>query len=276
MTMMASWVACDTHGIASAYIASDSRITWAPSIHYDYAKKVFASSHYPEIFGYAGDVLFPSIVLSQILELIDGEILLAKNMTCRDKNKLVFEKICESLSKYPDIMGDNPVQIMHISRETEFTGYPSFHQYILKWSRNRGFKQSESTLPETSSLTYVLGTGQSEFYSNYERYQKGPNPNTSRNIFHCFIDTLNNVKDYACGGPPQLVGLYRKPGTAGNNYGIIYNKKRYFLGMEVPREVCCENNNHVEWRNENFELCSGETRKILPDAASQPDSLRRR
>lgn len=276
MTMMASWVACDPHGISSAYIVSDSRITWDKTTYYDYGKKVFASSLYPELFGYAGDVLFPSIVLSQILELIDRGILLTKKMSCSEKNSLVFEKICESLSKYPDIMGNNPVHIMHISRETEFSGYPSFHQYILKWSQKSGFSQEEFILPAQSGLTHVMGTGRTVFYSNYERYQKGPNTNTSRNIFHCFIDTLSNVKDYACGGSPQLVGLYRKPGTAGKNYGIIYDKKRYFLGMEVPREVSHENFDHVEWRNENFELCSGETKRILPDAVNQPDTLRRK
>lgn len=103
--MMASWIACDPHGVSSAYIVSDSRITWDAKTYYDYAKKVFASSLYPEIFGYAGDVLFPTIVLSQIVELIDRGILLTKTMTCREKNKIIFEKIYESIAKYPDMMG---------------------------------------------------------------------------------------------------------------------------------------------------------------------------
>jgi hypothetical protein len=63
-----------------------------------------------------------------------------------------------------------------------------------------------------------MGSGKTEFCSNYERYQKGPNTNTSRNVFHCFIDTLKHTGDHACGGAPQLVGLYRKPGTAGGTH----------------------------------------------------------
>lgn len=182
--MMASWIACDPHGISSAYIVSDSKITWDKTNYYDYGKKVFASSLYPELFGYSGDVLFPSIVLSQILELIDSGVLLTKKMSCREKNSLVFEKICESLSKYPDILGDNPVNIMHISRDTEFSSYPSFHQYILRWSKKAGFRQEEPFLPAESALTHIMGSGKTEFCSNYERYQKGPNSNTSRNVFH--------------------------------------------------------------------------------------------
>ena len=71
MTLLASWIGIDTHGPTSAYIVSESRFVWDSSRHFDYGKKVFASKSYPEIFGYAGDVLFPSIVLSQILEMID-------------------------------------------------------------------------------------------------------------------------------------------------------------------------------------------------------------
>ena len=87
MTLLASWVGVDTHGPASAYIVCDSRITWNRTTLFDYGKKVFASKIYPEIFGYAGDVLFPSIVLSQILEMIDSNLLFEYSMSCSQKNK---------------------------------------------------------------------------------------------------------------------------------------------------------------------------------------------
>lgn len=89
MTMLASWVGIDTHGIGSAYIVSDSRFTWNNNTFFDYGKKVFASNTYPEIFGYAGDVLFPSIVLSQIVEMIDSGLLFTPNTSCEEKNKLI-------------------------------------------------------------------------------------------------------------------------------------------------------------------------------------------
>ena len=53
MTMLASWVGIDTHGPASAYIISDSRISWNEQENFDHGKKVFASKNYPELFGYA-------------------------------------------------------------------------------------------------------------------------------------------------------------------------------------------------------------------------------
>jgi len=62
--------------------------------------------------------------------------------------------------------------------------------------------------------------------------------------------------------------LIRKPLTAGINFGIVSKGKRYFLGMEIPRS---SHFNNIEWRNELFELCDGETKKIKVGAAHQPN-----
>ena len=273
MTLLASWIGIDTHGPTSAYIVSESRFVWDSSRHFDYGKKVFASKSYPEIFGYAGDVLFPSIVLSQILEMIDSGLIFDKNMSCDQKNKIVYEKLCYSFSKYPDVCGNNPIQIIHLSRDTCFKGYPSFHHYLMTWSRTSGGKHIEYPIPEKSVLVHVLGSGSNEFNKNYyDRYQHSKNRFTSRNVFHCFIDTLKNITDEHCGGAPQLVGIYRKPCTFGCEYGIIYNRRRYFLGMEIPKDAFFAK---VEWRNGFFELCDGEKRKKFDSAAKQNDPLRR-
>ncbi|HJC44040.1 MAG TPA: hypothetical protein H9756_10270 [Candidatus Mediterraneibacter gallistercoris] len=274
MTMLVSWVGVDPHGPTSMYIAADSRISWDAANTFDFAKKVFASKKYPEIFGYAGDVLFPSIVLGQIVELIDAGILLNTTMTCDQKNKIIFEKICESLSKYPQLYIGSNVQIMHLSRDTEVDtkvrGYPKFYHYKLTWSKKNGFIFEKISIPNKSGLLCVLGTGAKEFNEKYLLYQKGRNSNTSRNVFHCFTDTLANIQDRYCGGSPQLVGLIRKPLTYGISFGIISEKRRYYLGMQIPNNACFTN---VEWRNNLFEICDGGTKNIKEGAAHQPNPL---
>ena len=77
------------------------------------------------------------------------------------------------------------------------------------------------------------------------------------------------MKDFQCGGSPQLVGLYNR--FNGKNFGVIYEKKRYYLGREIEQT---ENFNSIEWRNELFERCDGLTTKILDGAQRQPDELR--
>jgi hypothetical protein len=53
MTLLASWMGIDSRGAVSAYIASDSRITWGGTVAFDYTRKVFAFRHSPDILGYA-------------------------------------------------------------------------------------------------------------------------------------------------------------------------------------------------------------------------------
>ena len=267
MTLVVSWIGKDTHGVTSSYIISDSRFTWTDKQYFDYGKKVFASKKYPELFGYAGDVLFPSVVLTQIIEMIDSGVLLTEQMTCEQKNKIIGEKIRSSLSNYPKELGNRPVQIIHISRESIFKGYPSFHHYFMSYTSEKGWNSSEQEIPDKSGYIIAIGSGAREFESNYIKYQNTKNSSTSRNVYHCFVDTLEHIHDSNCGGAPQLVGLMRKPDSCGNNYGIIYRNQRFLLGMEVPDESSFQG---VAWRNMLFEICDGDSKKRVPGAAKQP------
>ena len=163
MTVLASWIGIDPHGPTSAYIVADSRISWEYKKYFDYGKKVFASNRFPEIFGYAGDVLFPSIALSQILEMIDSKLLFDNVASCEERNKIIFEKLHYAFSKYPDACGNNPIQILHISRDTIVDRYPAFHHYLLTWSKEKGWKQEEKEIPKQSGLRQILGSGEPEF-----------------------------------------------------------------------------------------------------------------
>ncbi|MBS5417512.1 MAG: hypothetical protein KHX58_07315, partial [Coprobacillus sp.] len=75
---------------------------------------MFASHLYPEIFGYVGDVLFPSIILSQIVEMIDSNILFDKSMDCNQKSSLVFEVLSKSISNYPINCMSDSMKIIYV------------------------------------------------------------------------------------------------------------------------------------------------------------------
>jgi hypothetical protein len=275
MTLLVSWIGIDTHGPTSAYIVGDSRFSWNRSRYFDYGKKIFSSSTYPEIFGYAGDILFPSTVLSQIIEMIDSNIFFNESMNCDDKNKLVVDKLEHSFSQYPTERSADNIQILHISRDTIFERYPKFSCYFIHWNRTTNrWEVNKIDIPIKSGILCVLGSGKIKFCQNYKKYQSGLNQSTSRNVFHCFIDTLFNIQDQRCGGPPQLVGIYRKPKSTSMNFGILYNDKRYFLGAEVPDQA--NYLDRIEWRTELFELCDGREKKVKATAMRQPDSLRRK
>lgn len=69
MTSLAAWPGIDSRGLSTLYIVADSRISWPGSLdHWDFGAKVFASALTPDIFGFYGDILVPSMVLPRLVE----------------------------------------------------------------------------------------------------------------------------------------------------------------------------------------------------------------
>jgi hypothetical protein len=273
MTLLASWIGVDTHGIASAYIAADSRISWGNAGIFDHGRKVFAFRNSPDILGYCGDVLFPSIVLGQIVEMADRGLLFRSDATCKDRFEGIKKTLVQQFRRYPHMVKEiaaDILQVLHISRDPNDNTH--FSCWLMEWGREAGWSREEFALPQRSGILKVLGSGGSEFQANLTRYQNGPDHGTSRCVFHCFCDTLFNINDNGCGGAPQLVGIYRKPDSPGITYGVIKDGKRYFLGAFVGNSV---SHDGVEWRNDLFERCDGTTMKRKDGAQKQPDVLRR-
>lgn len=268
MTLITSWLGVDSRKPSSIYILSESRISWGNTTHFDYGRKVFGCKNSPDIFGYCGDVLFPSIVLNQLVEIADQGLLFQPNWTCKEKFQAVVDKLIHTFSLYPsevqNITNDS-LQIIHASRDIN----QNFFCQTIEWRKST--KKWTSSLTEFkghSDKLLVLGSGSNEFLKKYQEYWASANQKTSRAIFHCFIDTLSDIKDKYCGGSPQLVGLY----LIGNTkfIGIIQNNKRYLHGLQVDNLL---NLNNVEWRNELFEVCDGKTMKRKSSAQRQPNPL---
>jgi hypothetical protein len=274
MTLLVSWIGVDTHGPASAYMAADSRISWGNLANFDHGRKVFAFRQSPDILGYCGDVLFPTMVLSQIVEMGDRGLLFSPTWPSKEKFEAIKEKLVQQFHRYPRMVEGitaNSVQVLHISRDP--TDNLKFSCWLIDWNREKGWSGEHRPLPAKSGVLFSLGSGAAEFNSNFERYNDSSGKGTSRSVFHCFCDSLFNIEDKRCGGAPQLVGIYRKPGSAAITYGIIKDKVRYFLGATISENVDFSD---VEWRNDLFELCDGKTMKRRGEAQPQPDPLRRK
>ena len=273
MTLLVSWVGVDTHGTASSYIAADSRVSWENLACFDHGRKVFSFRNSPDILGYCGDVLFPTIVLSQITEMADRGLLFPPRVSCKERFEAIKEKLVQQFHKYPRMVENitaERLQVLHISRDP--IKNLIFECRLIEWNRKSGWSGKDRPMPSESGLLFTLGSGAKEFNQNFNRYKKGPDHGTSRSVFHCFCDTLSNIKDKKCGGAPQLVGIYRKPDSLAITFGIIADKRRYFLGAQIGNDV---NFADIEWRNDLFEICDGRTMKRFEDAQPQPDHLRR-
>ena len=120
MTSLIAWVGIDSRGQSSAYLASDSRLTWGNSASWDTGGKLFASSRFPEIFGYCGDVTFPSQILPHTIELIDCNLLVKKEDTIDRKITKIFRNIQNDFQNYPE-MFNKGFEILYFS--TLLSGY---------------------------------------------------------------------------------------------------------------------------------------------------------
>jgi hypothetical protein len=266
MTLIISWIGVDQKkegkSPSSIYIASDSRYSWGRVGKYDYGIKVFGSSIHPEIFGFCGDVLFPSLVLGQLLPQIDSGLLLNDSDDGGTKHTKIYRYISTSLRAYPKVFLSDTFTILHGTRVGKV-----FKCYKTDYSITEGLTNEEIALPNMSTKVFSGGSGEKEFDDNWRLWEneKHNNHRTSRGVYHCLIKTLKEIKDPSTGGLPQVVGLYRI-----NNariFGIVENGTKYIYGKESSEDI---NSKKIEWRNENFECINPETLKLFDKAQRQP------
>lgn len=271
MTILIGWIGVDNRCSSSAYLMSDSRISWSPEPEaYDCGRKLFALRNHPDIFGYCGDVMFPSQFLSQICEKDINNILFTEQATSADRAVVILNQLNKQYSALPKAHRGN-CSIYHISRDIDSAFYAyeysynsSIHTWYITNLNTSGF--------DKSTLIIQAGSGRPAFKQLYERkYENGDLSGTSRNFYQCLCHFLFNQSEITCGGPPQLVGLFNGKRFNGMTYGIINEGQRYFCG--APCEYTQELES-VRWYNEEFEICDGLTMKRMHNAMRQPNPNR--
>lgn len=269
MTSLVAWVGVDSRGPASVYIASDSRITWGAGHRWDYGRKLYASASSPEILAYCGDVLFPSQALGRALDLIDSGVIFAPSDSPTAKWSAIIATLTASLEGYPEQQA-GPFTIAYCTRDGSGMG-SRFYLSSLQWEPAKGWTDRGWTnVPEHSEMILALGTGQRALEKWYSYWQNTREARTSRSVFSAFSDALASAEDPRSGGPPQLVGIYRK-GPA-ESFGIVYRGDPYLLGTRAQAQWQLD---AVEWRNTLFERCDPHTLELLPTAKrhSRPRGL---
>jgi hypothetical protein len=245
------------------YLASDSRISWFGGGYWDGARKLFASKTQPHLLGYCGDVLFPTQVLGQLVELIDSGLVFEP----RTAPEVCFERLVDvmmaSLTSYPNKQRKG-FSVLYGVRFGEGLGC-ELRLFSVEFRPPQTPAKCEIYFPSQSGLLAVLGSGSASFRRSYNRWTSSDVGGTSRSVFSALSDSLREREDPQSGGPPQLVGLYRQ--RNGRSFGVIFEGTRYFYGTRVSESVPV---NEVKWHNELFEICDPETRARMPTAQPQP------
>lgn len=257
MTSLAAWPGIDSRGLSTLYIVADSRISWPGSgDSWNFGSKVFASTLTPDIFGFYGDVLIPSMVLPR---LVEGTFL-DPVMSTQERHETSVQLLRQSADAVP-MPRRGRFGVLHGSRDGD--GMNSRRLlWHTQWSAKQGWSDDPVVLEDASALTIALGSGDLAVI-NHQAAAVNELGSFSRTVFTGFCDALGSRQDPNSGGAPQLVGLYRH-GT-GLHFGVFHRGKAYYRGLEVGNLTSPA----IEWRNALFERCDSEG-KLLAGAQAQP------
>lgn len=252
MTSIVAWTGVDTHGPASLYIASDSRISWGNQYRWDFGRKTFAGLLRPHIFGYWGDVLFPALALPVVLEKLDRGLL--PDAPATEVN--ILDEVRAMWRTYPR-QERRDVGILHGHRR-HMGMHAQLSLAILRYrSESDLWSKQDVTLPETSSVLALHGSGRESMQESSARWQASPQADTSRSAFSAFCESIASGRDPYSGGGPQVVGLWRGRG-AGQSFGTVADRQPFFAGS-VHRKPRGE---AVPFFNELFERVDDTGRRI--------------
>lgn len=264
MTLIVAWTGFDDKSrhrrkVSSLYIAADSRISWNGDPRYDGHQKVFASIRYPEIFGFCGDVTFCNMAISQILTKIDRDILFSTDEP--NKASIIGDDIRQMQQRNTN-MNLESSQIIYGTRIAK-----QFHLYLFRFQDGDVVMSEWPISEERHREIFSGGSGQEAFKDNFMKIdnEKNENHNTTRNVYHCVAQTIEQCSDPKVGGVPQMVGLYCIGN--GRQFGIAKDGDCYFGGQPCKDVTLLSN---VEWRNDNFERVDVKTGKLMAGAHPQP------
>lgn len=262
MTTILSWVSVDSRGPSSIYIVGDSRITWGTAtVRWDNGRKVFACNT-PDIFGYCGDVLYPTVILGQLGDLIDRKLLWEEGTSAQTRHNTVLEYLKTSFAgrhRAPE----QSFTIIHCARDGESLD-SQFFAWTIEYDAKRGdWIDTEISVgtPANSTVLTRLGSGGRALDREINTWKASPQGDTARAIFSAFCDSLQKEGDKLSGGVPQIVSLDRRGG--GKLVGFVAGETRYLHGLPVQSIPQLEN---IEWVDSLFQRISPVTLDLLSNA----------
>lgn len=262
MTTILSWISIDARGPSGIYIVADSRITWgSASSRWDSGRKVFACRS-ADIFGYCGEVLYPTLVLGQLGDLVDRGLLWDPSVDANERHTKFFDYLKISFGRRHNAP-EYDFTIVHCARDGQgLKG--SFH--IWKVSYRAKFRDwidepVDFGNPNKSMVLLQLGSGRKALDREITTWAAGSQGGTSRSIFSAFCDSLEKGQDPLSGGIPQIVSLDRRNG--GQVIGFVAEGTRYLYGLPIQALPELDS---IMWVDALFQRMSPETLTLLPQA----------
>ena len=215
-----------------------------------------------DIFGYCGEVLFPSLVLSQLGDLIDRDLLWPSGCGAQNRHSKILEYLKTSFERRHNAP-NHDFTIIHCARDGDrlasrfYAWRIDYHALNKSW----GDAAIDASHDGKSRLLVALGSGKKPLEEEIGRWNDTPQGGTARAIFSAFCDALEAGEDPLSGGMPQLVSLDRR--TGGKMLGFVSGGVRYIHGLPIEQLPTLGN---MEWVDRLFQRISPDTLKLLSGA----------
>lgn len=273
MTTLLVWVSYSTTGERpdlprAMYMASDSRITWGSELRrWDAGRKIFAPVSEPHLFGYCGDVVFPSLVLAQVVSAIDQRVQFDPKANGIERNASVLSSLKRSHQGLSDVEARD-FEIVHIYRQQDWPS-TEFSCWKIGYAAKSGrWDCGELALPLKTGVVVPLGSGATAATAYVDRWGRSDVGGTSRGIFSGFCESIMSGDDRLTGGPPQISGLYTEgpPRT----FGFVDKGLLFLHGLQLEPSVSVRN---IEWCDHLFQRVDPVTSQPLDGARrfARPD-----
>jgi hypothetical protein len=230
-------------------------------MRWDAGQKAFASRRTPDIFGYCGDAFFPPAILRQLVDQVDSGLLFASDLPAAGRHDAILAAFRNAMERrFGAPM--HAFSLFHGARDGELMA-SRFRLWETRYNPTDGtWADAEHSIATAQSyLVHLDGSGRATVRARSHDWAGSEAEGTSRAAIWSFCDALHSGKDPLSGGPPQLVGIWRK--GAGQAFGMLWHGKRYLAGLEVCGEPVWA---AVPWFNHLFERCDGRTGSRLKSA----------
>jgi hypothetical protein len=253
MTTVIAWISYSDTGESpelprAMYMASDSRITWGSEAHrWDAGRKIYSSIKEPHLFGYCGEVVFPSLVLGQLVSAIDQGVLFSPEANADSKNAAILGSIKASHNRRHNVQ-EHDFTILHVHRSRDWPS-TTFAAWEIRYAAVDGaWCSREVPIPTNTAIAAALGSGASSARSHTGRWADSDVGGTSRSIFSAFCDALTSGGDQRSGGVPQISGLYTKGPP--RPLGYLENGQPFLHGLQLETGLALKS---IEWRDRLFQ-----------------------
>lgn len=256
MTTLIAWTSRDQDNFAALHVASDSRISWGSAQRWDAGRKIFGSRSGPDIWAYSGDVLFPALVLSQIMSAADSGLMFDRATPTEERHAVVFEAIKSSFERRHNAP-DHDFTIIHAGRDGEKTAaQPRLWRISFK-KKPKTWNNDEIALEQETQIAFANGTGANAFMKQAVRWKNSYVGGTSRAIYSAFCDAIASGTDPLSGGAPQIASIY--PQGPASTAGVLYEGKLHLHGLPLQS---AQRQDNIEWFDSLFQRIDPTTLKV--------------